>query len=120
MIRCLDPTMPASPRVAADVVIFTIDAGDLTALLVQVKRGPFAGRWAFPGGLVPAGEAPEITATRELQAQTGIRNVYLEQLRTFGDPQRDPHAHVVSIAYFALTPDKGHAPGNAKYARCAW
>src|SRR5262249_16082425 len=91
-------TMAASPQVAVDVVIFTIEASELMALLVEVKSGPFAGRWAFPGGLVPVGEAPEATAARELGAQTGIRDVYLEQLRTFGDPARDPHAHVVSVA----------------------
>jgi len=113
--------MAASPLVAVDVVIFTIDAGQLTALLVEVKSGPFAGRWAFPGGLVPVGEAPDATAIRELLAQTGIRDVYLEQLRSFGDPSRDPYAHVVSIAYFALVPAKGQAPaGNPKYARLAW
>jgi 8-oxo-dGTP diphosphatase len=110
-----------SPRVAVDVVIFTIHAGALQALLVEVKRGPFAGRWAFPGGLVPLGEAPETAATRELRAQTGIRDLYLEQLRTFGDPARDPHGHVVSIAYFALVASKGEAPaGHPKYARLAW
>jgi 8-oxo-dGTP diphosphatase len=110
-----------SPRVAVDVVIFTIWDGALQALLVEVKGGPFAGRWAFPGGLVPLGEAPETTATRELLAQTGIRDLYLEQLRTFGDPARDPHAHVVSIAYFALVPSKGEAQaGNPKYARLEW
>ncbi len=113
--------MASSPQVAVDVVIFTIDDGELTALLVEVKRGPFAGRWAFPGGLVPVGEAPEGTATRELLAQTGIRDVYLEQLRTFGDPARDPQAHVVSIAYFALLPGKGRAQGgNPKYGRIGW
>ena len=112
---------PAAPLVAVDVVIFTIDGGELQALLVQIKRGPFAGRWAFPGGRVPAGEAPEVTARRELQAQTGIRDLYLEQLRTFGDPGRDPHAHVVSVAYFALVAAKGAAAvDHLKYARIAW
>jgi 8-oxo-dGTP diphosphatase len=110
-----------SPLVAVDVVIFTIEGGDLKALLVEAKAGPFAGRWAFPGGLVPVGQAPEVTATRELQAQTGIRDLYLEQLRTFGDPSRDPHAHVVSIAYFALVPGKGRASADhRKYARMQW
>lgn len=113
--------MSASPLVAVDVVIFTIDAGTLQALLVEVKSGPIAGRWAFPGGLVPVGEAPEATATRELLAQTGIRDVYLEQLRTFGHPARDPHRHVVSVAYFALIASKGQAhAGNPKYARMQW
>jgi len=112
---------PESPKVAVDVVIFTIDAGALQALLVEAKSGPFAGRWAFPGGLVPVGEAPEQTATRELLAQTGIGDVYLEQLRTFGDPARDPHTHVVSVAYFALVPGKRAAHGGTgKYARLQW
>jgi 8-oxo-dGTP diphosphatase len=113
--------MAQSPKVAADVVIFTIDDGALKALLVQVKSGPFAGRWAFPGGLVPVGEAPEATATRELLAQTGIRDLYLEQLRTFGDPARDPHTHVVSVAFFALVPRPGEASAtHGKYARTQW
>jgi 8-oxo-dGTP diphosphatase len=113
--------MTQSPLVAVDVVIFTIAERELQALLVEVKSGPFAGRWAFPGGLVRVGEAPEVTATRELQAQTGIADVYLEQLRTFGDPSRDPHAHVVSVAYFALVAGKGEAQaGNPKYRRLQW
>jgi 8-oxo-dGTP diphosphatase len=111
----------ASPLVAVDVVIFTIDRGALQALLVEVKRGPFAGRWALPGGLVPVGESPETTATRELFAQTGIHDLYLEQLRTFGEPGRDPHAHVVSVAYFALAASKGEANAtNPKYTRLEW
>jgi len=113
--------MAHGPQVAVDVVIFTIDAAELKTLLVQVKDGPFAGGWAFPGGLVPAGEAPEATATRELLAQTGIHDVYLEQLRTFGDPTRDPNAHVVSVAYFALVSSKGRTQaGNPKYAGMQW
>ena len=80
--------MPRSPLVAVDVVIFTIADGALQTLLVRVKKGPSAGRWAFPGGLVPIGEAPEATAARELETQTGLRGVYLEQLRTFGEPRR--------------------------------
>jgi len=120
-MRAADATPAGSPLVAVDVVIFTIADGALQALLVEVKAGPCAGRWAFPGGLVPVGESPETTATRELLAQTGIRDLYLEQLRTFGDPSRDPHAHVVSVAYFALVPSKGEAQaGNPKYARLAW
>lgn len=110
-----------SPRVAVDVVIFTVDGGELKALLVLVKNGPSAGRWAFPGGLVPIGEAPEAAATRELRAQTGIEDVYLEQLRTFGDPARDPEAHVVSIAYFALVPAKAEMQARGgKYADVQW
>jgi 8-oxo-dGTP diphosphatase len=88
--------------VAVDVAVFTVDEEELRTLLVQVKRGPFAGQWAFPGGLVPSGEALDDAATRELRAVTGVRDAYLEQLYTFGDPDRDPHAHVVSVSYIAL------------------
>ena len=113
--------MRRSPLVAVDVVIFTIADGELQALLVEVKSGPFAGRWAFPGGLVPVGEAPDVTAKRELLSQTGIGDVYLEQLRTFGDPKRDPQAHVVSVAYFALVASKGEGQAdNPKYRRMRW
>jgi 8-oxo-dGTP diphosphatase len=107
--------------VAVDVVIFTIDQGELKALLVLAKNGSFAGRWAFPGGMVPIGEAPEAAAIRELRAQTGIADVYLEQLRTFGDPGRDPQAHVVAIAYFALAPSNVEMTrSNGKYADVQW
>jgi 8-oxo-dGTP diphosphatase len=103
------------------VVIFSIDAGELEALLVQVKKGPFAGRWAFPGGLVPAGESLDATARRELLEKTGIRDVYLEQLYTFGDPERDPSGHVVSVAYFALVPHPVRPPvDDPKYTRVEW
>ena len=109
------------PTVAVDVVLFTIDAGILKALLVQVKKGAFAGRWAFPGGLVPLGEALEDTARRELREKTGIGDLYLEQLYTFGDPARDPSGHVVSVAYFALVPQPVlPRADDPKYARVEW
>ena len=109
------------PRVAVDVVIFTIDEGVLKALLVKLKEGPFHEHWAFPGGLVAVGESLDDAATRELTEKTGLRDIYLEQLRTFGEPRRDPHAHVVSVAYFALLPRKGRDIGShPKYARLEW
>jgi ADP-ribose pyrophosphatase YjhB (NUDIX family) len=108
------------PIVAVDVVIFTIDAGRLQTLLVQVRAGPCAGAWAFPGGLVGMEESLEDAARRELSAQTGLRGVYLEQLRSFGDPGRDPQARVISTAYFALVPAKEMVQGSAKYADVGW
>lgn len=90
--------------VAVDVVLFTVDAGELGVLLVKVRDGAFAGRWAFPGSLVGVGESLEEVATRELRSLTGLDDVYLEQLRTFGAPDRDPQARVVSTAYFGLAP----------------
>jgi len=102
------------------VVIFTIDGGELKTLVVQVRDGPFAGRWAFPGGLVRMDESPDDAARRELSAKTGLRGIYLEQLRTFGHPHRDPRARVVSTAYVALVPAKGMVARSGKYADVVW
>ena len=108
------------PIVAVDVVIFTIDGGELKVLVVEVREGLCAGRWAFPGGRVGMGESLEDAARRELSAKTGLHDIYLEQLRTFGDPGRDPQARVVSTAYFALVPAKEMLARSAKYAHVAW
>lgn len=106
--------------VAVDVVVFTVDRGVLETLLVRIARGPFAGLWAFPGGLVGARESLEEAAARELNERTGLRGIYLEQLRTFGDPGRDPQARVVSTAYLALVPDKELVRSRPKYAEMRW
>ncbi|MGH7788975.1 MAG: NUDIX hydrolase [Candidatus Binatia bacterium] len=106
--------------VAVDVVVFTIDAGALQALLVRVREGPYARQWAFPGGRVGARESLEQAALRELSARTGLRDIYLEQLRTFGEPGRDPQARVVSTAYFALVPGKDRVEASGKYDGVAW
>jgi 8-oxo-dGTP diphosphatase len=114
------PAVQAHPYVAVDVVIFTIDGAELKALLVQVREGPCASRWAFPGGLVGMTESLEDAARRELSAKTGLRGIYLEQLRSFGAPGRDPQARVVSTAYFALVPAKDMLARSGKYADVAW
>lgn len=106
--------------VAVDVVVFTIDGGELKALAVELREGPFAGRWAFPGGRVGGDESLEEAALRELTAQTGLSDIYVEQLRTFGDPGRDPQARVVSTAYFALVPAKEMVRASGKYAGIRW
>lgn len=112
--------MQAHAYVAVDVVIFAVAGDRLETLLVEIHDGPFAGGWAFPGGLVGVGESLERVAMRELGAVTGREDVYLEQLRTFGDPQRDPGARVVSTAYFALLPTKVEPRIAPRYARAAW
>ncbi len=102
------------------MVIFTIDSGRMQTLLVQVPDGPCAGAWAFPGGIVGPEESLDEAARRELRARTGLRGVYLEQLRTFGDPDRDPQARVVSTAYFALIAAKTTGGPRGRYADVAW
>lgn len=110
----------AHAYLAVDVIVMTVEAGELLALLVKVGEGPFAGSWAFPGGLVGLGESLEEAARRELNAQTGLRDLYLEQLGTFGEPQRDPRARVVSTAYFALVRSKEVVRAGERYAAVGW
>jgi 8-oxo-dGTP diphosphatase len=90
------------PAVTVDLVIFTIAENDLKVLLIRRAQEPFKGCWALPGGFVEMEEALEEAAARELEEEVGVRDVYLEQLYTFGDPQRDPRGRVISVSYFAL------------------
>jgi len=98
------------PAVAVDCVIFGLDleTKDLKVMLIERDLEPFAGMWAIPGGFVRRGESLEQAAARELDEETGIRNVFLEQLYTFGDPGRDPRGWVLSVAYYALVSPEGH------------
>ena len=89
-------------KVTVDIVIFTIQDGALKVLLVKRGVAPFAGQYAIPGGFVLEGEGLDQAALRELREETGVSDVYLEQLYSFGDPRRDPRGRVVTVAYFAL------------------
>lgn len=90
------------PSVTVDMIIFTIQDNDLKILLVKRNIPPFKGYWALPGGFVNISESLEDAAKRELEEETGVRDVYLEQLYTFGEPKRDPRTRVITVAYFAL------------------
>jgi ADP-ribose pyrophosphatase YjhB (NUDIX family) len=74
------------PVVTVDVVIFTLRDGDLQVLLIRRRRWPHEGMWAIPGGLVGPGETLEAAASRKLEEETGLTDVFLEQLYTFGGP----------------------------------
>lgn len=89
--------------VTVDNVIFTIINDKLQILLIKRLFEPFKNYWALPGGFVLENESLQDAAYRELQEETNIKNVYLEQLYTFGSPHRDPRWYTVSVAYMALT-----------------
>lgn len=109
------------PSVTVDVVIFSLVDEELRVLLVKRKHPPFAGRWAIPGGFVQIDESLEAAAARELEEETGVTDVYMEQLYTFGDPGRDPRTRVITVAYFALVPYSAiqHRPGE-EASETAW
>lgn len=98
------PKSTSRPSVTVDIVIFTLRDDDLQVLLVKRKAAPYANRWAIPGGFVSKNERLDDAARRELEEETSVRDVYLEQLYTFGDPKRDPRERVITVAYFALVP----------------
>jgi len=88
--------------ISVDVALFTIQGGTLKVLLVKREAPPYRGTWALPGGMVRQEESVDAAALRELQEETNIGNIYLEQLYTFGEPIRDPRGRVVTVAYYAL------------------
>jgi len=93
--------------IATDVVIFTLKEGQLQVLLIKMKKAPYEKYWALPGGMIKAKESINEAAKKHLFNKTGVKNVYLEQLYTFGRADRDPFGRVVSVAYFALMPFNG-------------
>lgn len=89
-------------EITVDVVIFTIRKGHLQVLLVQRSKEPFINKWAIPGGFVRLSENLDEAAERLLYEKSNLKDVYLEQIYTFGDPLRYPNSRVITVAYFAL------------------
>lgn len=96
------------PALAVDCVVFGLDETDLKVLLIQRQLEPFVHAWALPGGFVRMEETADGAALRELSEETGITKVYLEQLYTFSDIERDPRGRVVTVAYYALAKLSDH------------
>ncbi|QDU52064.1 NUDIX hydrolase [Gimesia panareensis] len=111
------------PRAAltVDCVVFGLDEDDLQVLLIQRDLPPFEGDWALPGGFVRLEETLDEAALRELSEETGLKNVYLEQLYSVGTVNRDPRERVVTVAYYALVNLTDHRVQAATDARnAAW
>src|SRR2546421_11217676 len=108
------------PSVTVDVVMMSLRQRDLQVLLVKRRSWPYEGMWAIPGGFVNMDESLEAAAKRELQEETNVQDVYLEQLYTFGDPGRDPRTRVIDVVYFALLDSERLQVSAAEVAVVAW
>jgi 8-oxo-dGTP diphosphatase len=109
------------PALTTDVVLFTIQDGQLSVLLIRRRSDPDAGHWALPGGFLEIDEGLETCARRELMEETGIGGIYLEQLYTFGQPDRDPRERVISVTFLGLAPAAGlHPRAASDAAASAW
>lgn len=90
-------------KIAVDAIVFGYSKQDgVSILLIQRKYEPYKNGWAIPGGFVLAEESLETAVKRELLEETGIKVNYLEQLYTFGEPNRDPRQRVIAVAYFGM------------------
>ena len=109
------------PAVTVDAVVFSRGDGVWNVLLIQRGQEPFAGKWALPGGFVEMDETLERAAARELEEETGITGITLEQLRAFGDPGRDPRGRTISIVHWGIVEGREPEPrGQDDAAEAAW
>lgn len=127
-LKSYDMSKYERPSVAVDMVVLTIKDSQednyrklpqkkLSILMIKRGNYPFKDRWALAGGFVMKGESTEQSAKRELFEETGVENIYLEQLYTFSEPQRDPRGWIMSCSYMALVDSQklnAHAGDDAK------
>ncbi|WP_196895622.1 NUDIX hydrolase [Aureivirga marina] len=107
--------------VAVDAIVFGYIENSLQLLLIERKTEPFKNCWAIPGGFVTDNESLEEAVSRELKEETNLDMQYLEQLYTYGNPDRDPRGHVISIAYFAIVkPDNFEIKADTDAKEAKW
>lgn len=110
------------PSVTTDILVLGVNADISRLKMLLIKRGahPFLGSWALPGGFIAKNETAYQAAKRELEEETGLKNVYLDQIYTFTNPNRDPRTWVMSIAYLALVSELAAVKGDDDAADAAW
>lgn len=109
------------PAVTTDCVIFGFDDEILKVLLVERGGEPYKGYWAFPGGFLNMDETTDECAVRELEEETGLKNVFVEQLQAFSNVDRDPRGRTITVAYYALVnPAEMEVAGYDDAADARW
>jgi 8-oxo-dGTP diphosphatase len=115
-----DPSDYPPVAVTVDIVLLTIRADALAVLLIRRGVEPFKGSYALPGGFIQPTEDLAPAAVRELAEETGVKDVHLEQLGSYGAPDRDPRMRVVSVAYLALAPNQPEVTAGSDAAHAEW
>ena len=108
------------PAVTVDIIIFRLADNNPEVLLIKRGKDPYKGRWALPGGFIDKEEPLETAAARELKEETGLTNILLTQMHTFGDPGRDPRGHTVSVVYVGYLTDESTASAGDDAAEAEW
>jgi len=105
------------PAVTVDAVLFSKQNNEWHVLLIQRKNEPFQNCWALPGGFLDENESPAIAVARELEEETTLTNIELQELGFFGEPKRDPRAHTVSLVYWSIVDANTLTPTAADDAK---
>ncbi len=108
------------PAVTVDIIIFRLSDNNPEVLLIKRGNDPYKGHWALPGGFVDKDEPLEIAAARELKEETGLTDILLTQMHTFGNPGRDPRGHTVSVVYVGYLTDESTARAGDDAAAAEW
>ena len=108
------------PALTVDAVVFRKSDNDYKVLLIERKFPPYKGKWALPGGFVDMDETLETAVSRELKEETGLEEVPLEQLNTFGALNRDPRGRTVSVVYWGIAKNNSNAVAGDDAAKTKW
>ena len=94
------------PMVTVDAAVFSFTDGKASLLLINRKKDPYKGQWAVPGGFIEMDEELEDAAARELAEETGLTNVALEQMHTFGTVGRDPRGRQITVVFMGIAAEE--------------
>ena len=120
-LKNYNPNKYKNPAVAADTALFAADGDALKLLLIRRGNYPYKGCWALPGGFVNIEEDVRQSAQRELQEETGVSGIYIEQAYVWSQPDRDPRQRVITVSYIGIAPfDKLQAVAGDDAAQAEW